>query len=552
MKFILYLLALYAAVVDLADALHLPMVGRSSSGRSRKTLGRRTTMFAGDLTDVTNVEYFVNITLGGEPFTAQIDTGSSDLWVAADSVPNATTTGKTVKVQYAVGEADGPILLADLEFAEYKVSNQAFFLVEPDSNHPVSQGIIGLGPGSVSAIRDTLNSDSGDTAVDRIFNQNHSSSNFISVLLGRSDDPDNPWPGDITVGTVMEGYEEILNQPKLDVATAKNGNQHWSVVIDPDGIIGPNGEAVPVQTTVSSTKNSTQLTGFFDTGFTLPQVPANVAQFIYSQIEGATLVNDSSIGPIWTMGCDKEVNISIKAGGQNYPMHPLDTTMSYSNLGISGDGCVGTFQPIGASAVGPDFDMIIGMAMMRNFYTLINYGDFVVGTTSKAAPYAQLLSTSNNTAQVHQEFVQARLNGVDTTGSQTLLTPDTSGTPTPSSTSNNSSSNTKKILIYAAIGVGGLAALLLLGSLISCMCRRGSKGHSSYASAAAAGGGGGGGGARGLLPSPWERSGGRYQPLHDPAPAAATEMYAAPYASGSQESTAYHPPSSYPLHSWQH
>ena len=77
------------------------------------------------------------------------------------------------------------------------------------------------------------------------------------------------------------------------------------------------------------------------------------------------------------------------------------------------------------------------------------------------------------------------------------------------------------------------------------MCRRGSKGASSYSSAT-----GGGGGGYGGLPSPWERSGGRYQPLHDPAPAAATEMYAAPY--GSVESTAYHPPSSYPLHSRQY
>jgi len=119
----------------------------------------------------------------------------------------------------------------------------------------------------VSAIKKALNSNSATTPVDRIFSQNTSSPNFISVLLGRSDDPDNPWPGDITVGTVIEGYEAIQNQPKLTVATAKSGNLHWSIVIDPDGIIGPNGGAVPVQTTVSSTKNSTQLTGFFDTGY---------------------------------------------------------------------------------------------------------------------------------------------------------------------------------------------------------------------------------------------------------------------------------------------
>jgi len=218
---------------------------------------------------------------------------SSDLWVAANSVPNTKTTGKTAKVKYAVGEAEGPILMADLEFAEYNVPNQSFcksrvlplhfsilshwlvsriVLVEPDKNHPANQGLIGLGPASVSAVRNVINSDSGNPPVDRIFSQNQSSPNFITILLGRSDDPDNPFPGDLTVGTALEGYEEILNQPKLPIATAKSGNLHWAIVIDPDGIIGPNGQPVPVQTTVSSTKNPTQLTGFFDTGYvrTLP------------------------------------------------------------------------------------------------------------------------------------------------------------------------------------------------------------------------------------------------------------------------------------------
>jgi len=169
---------------------------------------------------------------------------------------------------------------------------------------------------------------------------------------------------------------------------------------------------------------------------------------------------------------------------------------------------------------------------VRNFYVLINYGDLVVGTTSKADPYVQLLSTSNDSSLLHQEFVQVRLNGVDTTGQQTILTPDTSANLSPSSSS-DSSDNTKKILIYAGIGVGALVVLLLLGYLLSCMCRRKSKGS----------------GSRGLMPSPWERSGGKYQPLGDPAPSAAADMYAAPYAQ--QGSTAYHPPPSY-SRSYQH
>jgi len=79
------------------------------------------------------------------------------------------------------------------------------------------------------------------------------------------------------------------------------------------------------------------------------------------------------------MGCDKEVNVTIRVGNESYPIHPLDATMPYSDLGLSGDGCVGTvcnaefyfpmscssflnqFQPI-TTAVGPDFDIILGMA----------------------------------------------------------------------------------------------------------------------------------------------------------------------------------------------
>jgi len=215
------------------------------------------------------------------------------------------------------------------------------------------------------------------------------------------------------------------------------------------------------------------------------------------------------------MGCDKEVNISFIAG-----------------VGLTGDNCVGAFQPIATNASSSDYDMILGMAFLRNVYLLVNYGDFQIGTTSRAAPFVQLLSTSNDTSVLHQEFVQVRLNGVDTTGSQTLLTPDTSGMLSPSTSSSSSSSdNTKRILIYAGIGAGGLAVALLLGYCISSMCRRRSRSEAS-----------------GILPSPWEGRAGRYQPLRDPAPAAATEMYAAPYAP--QYSSAYRPPPSY-SHPWE-
>lgn len=175
---------------------------------------------------------------------------------------------------------------------------------------------------------------------------------------------------------------------------------------------------------------------------------------------------------------------------------------------------------------------------VRNVYLLVNYGDFQIGTSTKAAPFVQMLSTSNASSVLHQDFVTERLNGVDTTGSQTLLSPDTSGALSPTKSSSSSGINTKKILIYAGIGAGGLAVLLILGYCISSCCRR-SKNSKS------------------VSPSPWEGRAGRYQPLGDPAPAAATDMYAAPYGQpasmdyrpmpyAQQTSAAYRAPTGYP------
>ena len=63
---------------------------------------------------------------------------------------------------------------------------------------------------------------------------------------------------------------------------------------------------------------------------------------------------------------------------------------------------------------------------VRNTYTLFDYGDWVSESQNdRQDPYIQLLSVTNKT-KAHEEFVQIRLNGVDSTGdpSHALLPPD--------------------------------------------------------------------------------------------------------------------------------
>lgn len=95
---------------------------------------------------------------------------------------------------------------------------------------------------------------------------------MITVLLQRSDDPDEPYPGDLTVGEVLPDYQNILNQPQHTVTnTPVQGSQHWQTLLDVNGIIGPNGQPIQIQTQVTGaqTPNATVV---FDTGFTFPQV----------------------------------------------------------------------------------------------------------------------------------------------------------------------------------------------------------------------------------------------------------------------------------------
>ena len=84
---------------------------------------------------------------------------------------------------------------------------------------------------------------------------------------------------------------------------------------------------------------------------------------------------------------------------------------------------------------------------MRNVYLLIDYGDFVDGTTKKAPPYAQLL-TLTDAATAHLDFVQTRLDGVDTTGMQMFTADRPVSSP---AVSNSDSRQTKMIVIYSVI-----------------------------------------------------------------------------------------------------
>ncbi|KAH9080403.1 aspartic peptidase domain-containing protein [Lactarius deliciosus] len=331
-----------------------------------------------------NLKYYTNISLGGSQFSASIDTGSSDLWVILAFPPG---------VQYAIGSVSGHIKTAPLTFLDFDVPDQAFIHVNASASYPEGRSLIGLGPNV-------------DSVLDRIFRQNLTTPNILTVLLSRSDRSAEQFPGEITVSDIIPGMENITDQPKLAVKTvpsSRSGNQHWQT-----------DKPIHFRTKVSSTKNASQLTAIFDTGFTFNQVPRHISDAIYSRIPNATFDNNTASGPMWTLPCTTEVNTTIQFGNMSLVLAQVCTPL---HIYHACPHCL-QFQPITTGAA-PDYDIILGMAFLRNAYLLINYGDYVDGANTKAQPYVQLLSTTDPTS-AHLDFVNVRLGGADTTGGQML------------------------------------------------------------------------------------------------------------------------------------
>ncbi|KAJ7367303.1 aspartic peptidase domain-containing protein [Mycena albidolilacea] len=457
---------------DFSCALRLNFEARRIPAERRGLYRRGSLSGSSPLDDSADLQYTTNITVGGVSFDVMIDTGSSDLWVAG-SVSSASDTGKAATISYASGGATGPVKLGSVDFAGYTVPKQAFIEVPPDDAHPAGQGLIGLGPSVGSVIYDEFDAaDEGNTVLDSIFIQNTATPNFITFALGRLNDPTDFFTGDFTVGEILTNFTDVSNQPKLpvtNVAISNQGNQHFQVLLDANGFIGPDGNAIPVTSEVSSTSNRKQATVVVDTGFSLPQVPrqVSVAKAIYGSFQDAELVNDPSIGQIWTLPCTQEVNITLKFGGKAYPVHPLDAAIDPSTFNLDArqtpggkKACLGLFQPVSFdTGKNPTYDIIFGMAFLRNVYTLINFGDFIADSTNKADPYIQFLSITDP-AEAHSDFVKVRLNGIDNQPSVLSHTGSTDND------NDSSSSPSKKTYIIIGAAVLGAIVLLLIGAFI--------------------------------------------------------------------------------------
>ncbi|THG98832.1 hypothetical protein EW026_g3424 [Hermanssonia centrifuga] len=369
-----------------------------------------------------------------------------------------------------------------MTFAGYSVSQQAYLLVQNTSSFSMDiksqgfEGLIGLGPNTGSVIWDKLDADdsSGDSVLSRIFSQNTTSSNYLTLLLDRQGGGNQSFTGQLTISELVAGFENITSMPKLGVDKVHkltDADQHWQTYTDADGVLGPDGNAIVVDSIVPSAPDN-QLGVVFDSGYTLPQVPRAMSDAIYGCVQGAEY---NTASQAWTIPCSQEINLTFKFGGVEYPIHPLDVSTSDFNMVDSSGNpvCLGAFQPItSAFSLLGEYDIILGMAFLRNTYTLFDYGDWVDDSSNdRSDPYIQLLSVTDK-IKMHNDFVTVRLNGIDTTNSTSqALLPSSQCKSSPISDAEKKKLYEEKVLSrWPYIFVGCLAFVLIVIGIITWRC----------------------------------------------------------------------------------
>ncbi|KAI0347326.1 acid protease [Trametopsis cervina] len=426
-----------------------------------------------------DIIYLSNITIAGVDYPAQLDTGSSDLWIQGASfpLPNTQQSSVSYNLTYGIGWAYGNVSYAPVKFANISIPAQAYLDVSSAQNPALSygaDGIIGLGFTSLSTIDALVNhtgSAKGRSLLYNAFNDNPSEPNFIAFALQRSSEPNDDVVGTFSIGEVVPEYSAVLKSSPLPTFP-ESFPSRWNILLDAV-LVGS--QSVPVSSVVNGAPAGKAVV-LLDSGTSYTYAPEAVCNAIYGSVSGANF--DSSLGQ-WTVPCSAEIDIALQFGGVVYPIHPLD--VSPQSLSVPNQ-CVGTFIPQTVSVGAGEFDWLIGDNVLRSIYSVYDFGDFN-SDGSMGNPYVKLLSLvdpNKASAEFHQ------LRGGAPATNITYNAANTTSPQTPSGgaaveVSDDVASTINKLNSYlpamlAIMALNALVILLLAAAAFVYMFRRRSGG----------------------------------------------------------------------------
>lgn len=150
----------------------------------------------------------------------------------------------------------------------------------------------------------------GRSSIANIFYQNMTLPNFFTLLLGRTDDPDDERAGVFTISEYISEFSAVGDTPKLTSQTIA----HWSVLVDG---VKVGSQTLPLSSSVATVAQGKAI-AVLDSGFSLPPIPSALVDAIYGAIPDSARVSDIPAlagSPIeWIVPCNQSTEVSFSIG----------------------------------------------------------------------------------------------------------------------------------------------------------------------------------------------------------------------------------------------
>ncbi|KAJ7851059.1 aspartic peptidase domain-containing protein [Mycena olivaceomarginata] len=411
-----------------------------------------------------NLRYSTNITVNGRNFRVAIDTGSADLWIQTSQDFVFNNTEIPVTNHYGFGDSSdvvGTIGVASVQLGKYTFEHQAFSNATKVSLTGILEfgldGLIGFdfavetsfikGALKSAGVPETL----GEPFLSNIFDQEPDQENFVGISLSRTDDLEGSADASFLINEVDQDYADVVSAPAIPLFPAfPRNNGRWSILIDS---ISLGGVTIPFTPSTAGAP-AKKIVAVMDTGTPAASFPQDFIDRLYTAIPGSIQAADK----LWTIPCDTTSIMSVEIGGRQFPIHPLDLSEIRVNASTDTTVCSSPFL---ATPGGTEFDSLFGDTIMRNMYSVFNFGDALAKAPTENARMQFLSQTDPALAQA--DVLNVRMAHLSTNSDGTSAAGRLSdAAATDSAPSSDGNSDSSLIIKYGPIIIGLLGANLLV------------------------------------------------------------------------------------------
>ncbi|KAG8879642.1 hypothetical protein FRB97_001553 [Tulasnella sp. 331] len=351
---------------------------------------------------VTGGAYYTSIQVGTPPvsYNVVVDTGSSDLWLAATqaggqgggggfgggqtgpTAPLYSSTGSSTfnstgstqfQITYLGGDTAGNTARDTVTMGGLTVDQQIFGVATQQSGDTLpseTTGLIGMAWQAIAQIGTPWWQTSAETSA--------WAQPLFAFALARDDNPTSA--ADIPGGSFTIGDVDTTQfKGGIEYTDIPTNEQSWWLL--PMSQITLNGQAFPLDGALSA----------IDTGTSLMGGPQDSTDAFYQQIPGATAGTGENAG-YYFYPCSTVVNVTVSFGGTNWPIDPADFTSATEDrntcMGALFAAESGSGTPVTGAQTSISPTWILGDTFLKNVYSVYRFNPPSVG-------FATLASSNN-------------------------------------------------------------------------------------------------------------------------------------------------------------